>query len=287
MVRTVLLAVFMWMAATVAVGDHFTFFLENDFLDPVDNDDQWYTDGWRATYGWDDRQSVFVGQNMYTPSDISKEIWEPTVGDRAYAAWLHVGYGRRSNPMWRDGVLYTEASLGVTGPSALDEDIQSGMHDIFSGQDPKGWDSQADDRLAAQGLIKYQLRIQEVGSIQGGDVFVGSSLGNINVDVHGGLTYKLGYGLASSTAFDGITIKARESALYMYAGVVLRYVAYDYFLEVSDVDPRTVVVDNTIGLVWETPLGLDITYQWTHRTRQFVEQPEGARFGAIGVRSRF
>jgi len=278
----VLLLVFL---PVLSRADYAQFYFENDILDPVDGTDRWYTDGWRLGYGFGEEHMVFVGQNMYTASDISIPLSEPPVGDRRYAAWLYAGYARWW-PEWVDGAkTYTELTLGVTGPSALGEGTQKAIHELTNSTEPMGWDSQKDeDELAVQGYVKHQWSVL-AGGRKGGDIHVGAALGNLVVAPEIGIVGKVGRGVTEGLPFDAIAVKAEPTpALYGYIGTVVRYVIHDEMLEQSDVNPRDTVLDIMLGVVWETKSGISITYQWTERTTQFTEQEEAARFGAIGLR---
>jgi hypothetical protein len=275
------------LLAPLVRADYVSFYFENDLLDPVDKTDRWYTDGWRLTYGFDTNAHAFVGQNMYTPQDISVPLTEPPKDDRAYNAWLYGGYGMWYEPDWVvGGKWYVEGSVGVTGPSALGEETQKQVHEWVDSPTPMGWHTQSGDRIAAQLHAKYQWAVTD-GNWQGGVIHVGTSAGSVNIGAEAGLLMKVGYGVANSTPFDQIHVKGGVPALYTYVGTVARYIAYDYFLMNSDVHPRDFVVDYVMGVVWETPYSVDVTYQWTHRTRQFNEQTEPARFGSIAVRCWF
>ena len=286
MQRLIRILVVLLLLSRVASANYVAFFFENDFLGG--DTDQWYTDGWRFTYGVDNVGAFFISQNMYTPADISEPIIEPVEGDRRYVGWLNLGYSCWWNELG-PGKLYTEASIGLTGPSALGEDIQRGIHDIFGHQDPKGWDTQTADRLAVQTYAKYQLTIVNPGrEWAGAEAWIGASAGNVQVAPEVALIAKFGRGIESPISVDNISVKSVKNSLYAYAGAIMRWQVYDYPIEVSDgVQLKNNNLDNVFGVTWETTSGFDVNYQLTIRTTQYIPQPASHKFGSISLRYRF
>ena len=145
--------------------EFFTFTLENDFFVGEDNG---YTNGMGFTYGkgpfsefnndnlpdWLHRltRGLYVStmenkrrgiahmffQRMQTPNDIKQK--ELIVDDLPYVgllAWQGTLYA------W-DNRIADQLSLylGAVGPVTLAEQTQTLVHELTSGDDPKGWDNQ-------------------------------------------------------------------------------------------------------------------------------------------------
>ena len=70
------------------------------------------------------RHGYVVGQNMYTPKDIT--VADPPPGERPYAGWLYatIGLGVES-PGQTDQFAFT---VGVVGPASLAEQGQKAIH---------------------------------------------------------------------------------------------------------------------------------------------------------------
>ena len=136
--------------------------VENDLLGG--GTDQYYTSGVRLSYfnvntpvpnGLDeiadaiptfdlnDTTSTFftLGQNLYTPDDISIAAAQPN--DRPWAAFL---YGSAGLVTLEDNHIdELEVTLGVIGPEALGEQTQKFIHKHLSDSPlPKGWKNQLD-----------------------------------------------------------------------------------------------------------------------------------------------
>lgn len=125
-----------------------TFTIENDNFG--DGSDENYTNGVRLTYfdtsaelPWfssfldshlpifeiNDTTSVYYsfGQNLYTPEDI--EVSTPDPKDRPYAAFLYASAGLTT--LKDDHIDEIEATLGVVGPWALGEEVQTVVHKVL------------------------------------------------------------------------------------------------------------------------------------------------------------
>ncbi len=90
--------------------------------------------------------SYLVGQTLNTPSDIT--IAEPAETELPYSAMLFFTNNFISVlPHYTDKVSFT---LGVIGPVAMGEETQTFVHDILSGDEPLGWDTQLENELVFQ-----------------------------------------------------------------------------------------------------------------------------------------
>ncbi|HEY6169887.1 MAG TPA: lipid A deacylase LpxR family protein [Verrucomicrobiae bacterium] len=84
-----------------------------------------------------------IGQNIYTPADISV----PTLltNDRPYAGYLYFStmFHRRGMTTYNHAVLESlELELGVVGPWALGGEAQTWVHEIRGFALPQGWSNQ-------------------------------------------------------------------------------------------------------------------------------------------------
>ena len=95
-----------------------------------------------GTLGFKTRQlSLIVGQNIFTPEDISRQ--DLILYDRPYAGWLYVGFGLIAEREGRFNPVDTfELDLGVVGPWSLAETVQKNWHEFINTVEPKGWDNQ-------------------------------------------------------------------------------------------------------------------------------------------------
>lgn len=153
--------------------------VENDYFGRArHNTDRWYTNGlhcawayrrdadvplpyaWVRELGtrWFDiapasgpaRVSGFLGQNIYTPRNITTRERQPY--DRPYAGLLMTGVSSDAY-RGRDAHRALDLRLGVVGPAALGREVQTNFHRLIHQDLPQGWDHQLRPRLLLQGSV--------------------------------------------------------------------------------------------------------------------------------------
>lgn len=299
----------------------FTFVLENDvFYDT----DRHYTNGvrfsWAGTKAGAPRWARWVadrvpgfpagaptqtlytlGQNMYTPNDISLE--SPPLDDQPYAGWLYGSVGLVAETGKQLDQL--EVSLGVVGPASFAEDVQKFVHTAIEAQDPKGWHTQLGNEPAV--LLSYQRSWREFIDRPFGalDLDVtpraGFALGNVFTQAVAGVTVRLGndppldFGpprLQPSLPGSGFFTPRARPSWYFFAGVEARAVVHNIFLDGNtfqdsrSVNSRPLVGDAQFGVVvaWR---GARLSYTHVMRTREYKGQSERDDFGAFSLSARF
>ena len=87
-----------------------------------------------------------LGQNMYTPRDITRAT--PQRGDRPWAGWLYLGatvQGFKGNRFQQ-----SDLKIGCTGPCSQADVVQRWIHKGFDATYPAGWSQQLNSRAAVQ-----------------------------------------------------------------------------------------------------------------------------------------
>lgn len=217
----------------------------------------WLTDAGPGT-----SVGLFVGQNMYTPRNI--RIAENQPYDRPWAAWLYLG--GVAQRVKADRLDTVELDVGMVGPAALGEQVQSKWHALIGAPQPRGWANQIPNEPAF--LVAY-LQKRRFGG------------GNIQVVPHAGVTVGTVMTLArvggivraghNMTGFGPDTVEPGGAMLqsirraadggkpsgfewYLFAGGDYRLVVRNIFLDGTlfrdspSVDRRNTVYDLTVGL---------------------------------------
>lgn len=245
-------------------GSEIQVFVENDLFSGTD---QYYTNGFKIgggipadkvvglfsrppnalldaiSDGASNHFGLFIGQNLYTPKDIT--IAAPQPNDRPWAAWSYIGAVAQSV---KDDRLHTvEFDLGFVGPPALGRQVQTFWHDHVTGSpEPQGWGNQI---RAEPGLMLTYLHKRRYGPNTGFQLVphVGASVGNIMTLVRAGGIVRFGQNM---TGFgpDGIepggamlkNTRSQHDAgrrqsweWFAFAGVDGRVVPYNIFLDGS------------------------------------------------------
>ncbi len=247
------------------------------------------------------RTGYALGQNMYTPTDITLE--DPPDDDRPYAGWLYGSIGLIAETGRRLDQL--ELTLGIVGPASLAEHTQKLVHEITGSDEPRGWDTQLKNEPGI--VLTYQRSWRGyVSESVAGFAFdvtphAGGAIGNVFTYANAGLTLRFGrrlpldYGpprIQPSLPGSGFFVPRDGFGWYLFAGVEGRAVARNIFLDGNtfrdsrSVDKEPLVGDLQFGIAFSWG---DIRLSYTHvlRTREFEGQDGGDEFGAFSLSVRF
>jgi hypothetical protein len=251
----------------------------------------------------DIRVEFALGQSMFTPTDTSQRIPDPT--DRPYAGWLYANVGvvaetgRRLDQM--------ALGIGIVGPASLAEQTQKFVHDLRNFDKPRGWDAQLKNEPTVQLTWQSSWRALVSGPLFLGFGFdatphAGVAVGNVFDYVNGGVTFRFGQNLPDDFGPPRVEpslpgsgfFKPTDSRFgwYLFAGVDGRAVARNMFLDGNtfrdspDVDSKPFVGDLQLGFAVVID---DVRLAYTHvfRTKEFDGQNRPDKFGAISVSTRF
>ena len=266
-------------------GSEIQVFIENDSFGGTD---QYYTNGIKIgggiradrvvglftrppnalldaiTDGASNHFGLFIGQNLYTPRDIT--IAAPQPHDRPWAAWAYIGAVAQSV---KDDRLHTvEFDLGFVGPPALGRQVQTFWHDtVVDAPEPKGWGNQL---RGEPGFLLTYLHKRRYGERSGVQLVphIGATLGTIMTMARIGGIVRAGKNM---TGFgpDGIepggamlknTRQEQEGGArrpyewFVFTGIDGRLIAHNIFLDGSlfrggpGVARRDAVYDFTAGV---------------------------------------
>jgi hypothetical protein len=240
------------------------------------------------------------GQSIYTPQNIRSPLLPPR--DRSYAAWLYGGFLLQAR---EPGVaLHTfEADIGVVGPHAYGEQIQTWWHnEIVHVKPPLGWEHQIRDEPALMLRYMQQRRLTERTSDNGRrvlDILLrgGGSVGNVFTLASVGPAFRFGYNINDQFGERPLTVagppavapRTQRIVAYAFVGADGRFVFHNIFLDGnccrSDaashrVEKRRFVGDAEGGIV----IGYEpfrLTWRQVRRSREFARQQRGDIFGSI------
>ncbi len=237
-----------------------------------------------------------LGHEIYTPKDISNP--DLIVDDRPYAGHL---YGAVDFTISDDYELSTwRINMGIVGPSARAEDIQSDLHREIGSPIPRGWEHQLDDEFA-WGLMyekQWQWRPRKNTSFL---PHAGVSIGNVSTHATVGAMFRVGRNLDADygpprlrPALPGSLFFKPDgdgTTWYFYLGVDGRYVAQNLFLDGNtskdshSVSRKNWVGDFQAGFVINNRR-LRLAYSHVIRSKEFEGQDERSRFGSVTLAVR-
>ena len=302
------MVVLLSMAPIAAAAQNWTVTLINDNDAYFNIGDRHYTNGLYASLttpprpggkDFNRRYSVFLGQSIFTPEDLS--LADPDPDDWPYAGWLYGGVKMyNENAAMLDRV---ELKLGIVGPSSGADAIQRWWHSlhVFGGIPPVGWSHQLEDE---PGIVMSAQRIWRVTLAEGlidGELLPEANLSVGNVFTYAGVGASLRAGRnlradwgppAIEPALQGSDFVDRDAAdsfaWYVFAAIEGRAIARNIFLDgntfrdSASVSREVFVADYKIGAtVIGGPFALRISY--TERTREFETQRNNDKFISLNL----
>ena len=228
--------------AIAGTDSNYTNGLRLSYTTPVGGGPDWLSGAARGSFLFPDgaeyRAEYALGQSIFTSSDIGDV--DPPLDDRPYAGWL---YGEASLIGDNGRRLHSlKLSLGVIGPAALGDEVQSTWHDIFGWDEPQGWDTQLENEPAL--LVAYErrwrLRRGRVGPFDAELMpTLGATVGNVYTYANVGANVRIGrniprdYGVARMTPGSPGAgwFEADRFGWYVFGGVEGRAVAQNIFLD--------------------------------------------------------
>lgn len=292
---------------------------ENDIFG---GQDRYYTNGVRGTWlspgqhipGWVHKGadlippfplggtlklSYSLGQNMYTPDDIT--LRDPPRDDRPYAGWLYFTVGLGSETETQLDRL--QLSLGVVGPASLAAETQREIHGVTGSPMPVGWDTQLANEPTL--LLSYERQWRSwIGYADGGwgwdgTPTMGAAVGNVFTQANMGFTVRFGRHLPADWGPPRITPTLPGSRVfrpradfgwYLFAAVDGRLVLRNLFLDGNtfrnsrSVDKRWLVGNLQLGGAINIGRRTRITYTHVLSTREFEGQRgRAAEFGTVSL----
>jgi len=261
---------------------------------------------WLPMFDINKTSSIFysLGQNLYTPTDITKAA--QVAGERPWASFLYGSVGMNTT---KDNHMdEIEMTLGMIGPASMGEQVQKAIHKhVTNSPEPRGWGNQLDNEAGV--ILSWQRRWPTALVIDGGGLsfllspYFGGSVGNIYTYANTGVGFRIGSerstwtdtplrvrpALAGTGYFD---IPKDKWDWHIFGGLEGRAVARNIFLD-GNTFGNSYSVDKK-PFVWDANIGLGLTYDririsytLVYRAREFETQDKGDVFGALSVGYRF
>lgn len=189
-----------------------------------------------------DYKSHQVGQVMITPKDISQDTPDPR--DAPYAGVLtYQTHYVTVNKNYADTLA---VMLGIVGPSSRAEEVQKFIHKITGSEDPRGWDSQAEDSFV--GMLSRS-RVYRTPLFNGhNSKFDLLSIGKLNLGSYEtaiGTTFLFRYGKVLNRGFSTAAIEtgrmttpvALYKGWYFYIGGSTEYLERSVYIDINPNNP--------------------------------------------------
>lgn len=256
----------------------------------------WLTnaDDWYASYA--------IGQNIYTPQDLSRVPPDPR--DRPYAGFTYFSFGVIADRGDRLDTLAVE--IGVVGPASQADDAQRIVHKLRGFHEPRGWDFQLKNEPGIRLLYERKYRFGTKFDLGLFDLQADAApqfnvaLGNVETYASAGVTVRLGRHLQDSYGPPRVRPALAGPGFfggggfnwYVFAGADGRLVARNIFLQGNtfrdsrSVDAFPFVGDFQAGLAVQFR-NVQLAYTQVFRTPEFHGQDGFSDFGSLTLSVKF
>lgn len=247
------------------------------------------------------RMTYSLGQNIYTPADITNA--DPPRDQRPYAGFLYGGVGvidRSGNTLDQ-----LQVQLGVIGPASLAQESQTLTHRIINGRKPMGWHYQLRNEPALNITYEHSWRWRAapiLGFQFDLDPHIGGAVGNVYDYINLGAMARFGWNVPDdygpiridpSSPGSNFFERGQNGPIgaYVFAGVDGRAIARNIFLDGNSfetsrsVSKKSLVGDLQFGAAI-TLGGTRITYTHVIRSKEFNTQHGHDEFGAVNISFR-
>ncbi len=209
------------------------------------------------------RTRVELGQRIYTPR---RDAPTPIRGERLYGAWLYAGGGVARESA--RGLRSLEVELGVTGPPALGEPVQNGVHRLTGSERQEGWAHQVGFEPGI--LLRFQEGWRRGGGAARIEPAVRVELGNVR----------------TSAALGASALLGRGTGPYARLGGRREWVLRDLFLDGNTFRSRSTARKLPFVSEGEAAAGFraakwSAEYRIVARSREYRAQPEAHAYGSL------
>lgn len=224
--------------------------IDNDSL-LLKKDDGLYTSGYRLQRSYNLVQNQqqtsyrwYLGQELYTPSDIKWQASAIPKYERPYAGWLYLGW-QREHYLATGAAFKFGLELGCMGPCAAGEWSQTKLHQAIHQPLPRGWSTQVGQAWGAQ--LNLELATDRWTPLANLDVAPTVKLraGRIFTELGAGLLWRYG----------DLNALPDQSARYWFVRTELRLVGRNATIENSRLDPdllpKSDVAEAELGYLWQ------------------------------------
>lgn len=249
-------------------GSYFRFNYDNDFFSALDF---YYTQGYSFEIAatWLEKNplnKIFITagnsnnvygllfeQSGFTPTDITAD--EILYGDRPFAATIALKSFLSSTDTINKSRFTSSLTLGMIGPAAFGDEMQTGIHKWIDDDIPMGWQYQIKNDVIINYEFGYEKQLINLRNILAVTSQSKVRLGTLNTNLSTGFTATLGI---LNSAFSAQANKPFQ--VYLFAHPAGTLVGYDATMQgglfntkspytIPDSDVERVTLQNSYGIV--------------------------------------
>jgi hypothetical protein len=247
------------------------------------------------------RIGYVFGHDIFTPEDISRE--DLIIDDRPYAGWVYAGLSLHAETRTRLDTV--ELDVGLVGPQAYAEDVQTIVHDMINVGRPNGWNNQLKNEPGLVLILDRRWRLKAPAKIAMLEADIipafGGSFGHVRTHLSAGGIVRIGQSLPLD--FGPPQIRPSLSAppafeapeffgWYIFGGADARLVLWNIFLDGNSFTESHDVSKN--HLVGSAHFGaalafgrVRLTATQVFRTQEYDGQGDPDTYGSLSMSVNF
>ncbi|VAX27751.1 hypothetical protein MNBD_IGNAVI01-2720 [hydrothermal vent metagenome] len=200
---------------------------------------------------------ITLVQDIYTPRE-RYNVEEQLEGDRPFAAYLLLGFIKKSIDPENKIKITSELQIGVLGPAALGEQTQNGIHDMLpTSSRINGWENQISNSLAIDYSAEFYKALFEFSWFDFSGIVKGK-LGTPFTQAEIGGAIRLGWFDSYPQGFEMFSPK--NWTAYFFAEVFGKSVGYNATLQGGLFSTSIYTLEKINRFIGSYRLGISATY---------------------------
>ncbi len=257
----------------VKSNNYFRFNYDNDYFTATD---YYYTQGYNfeLTSPWfrknplnplfkklknsDQKYGLSIEHMGYTPTSISSDAI--LYGDRPFAAAIMLKSFLVSTDTIHKTRLASALSVGIIGPGAFGDEMQTGIHEAIGDEVPMGWQHQIKNDLLLNYEVSHEKQLLKYNNLIALNSNAKLHLGTVNTKASAGLTSTFG---KINSPFTAIKNKNRFQ-IYGYLQGLVSVIGYDASLQgglFNRESPYTINDSDIERFTFQTNFGVIMQYK--------------------------
>ena len=196
----------------------------------------------------------------YTPINTNSD--SILYGDRPFSSALSIGYFSLSTDSVNNQRINSTLSLGLVGPLALGERIQTTIHRWLNNKLPRGWQHQVANDIIINYAINYEKKIltyKKMFLLNG----VGQAkFGTLDIKISSGINFMAGY--FNNPYKDRSSERKKKFELYLYGQGRVHAIGYNALLQgglLNRNSPYTITNRNITRFVIQADAGIAMNFK--------------------------
>lgn len=184
--------------------------------------------------------SIGATQWVYTPDNLAAKT--PVIGDYPYCGVLFLRFTRETISPDGKNLFRSGLSLGVMGPVAMAQEVQSAIHGWINDVGPAGWENQIPDYPVVNYSLYDEPNLFSIGRIIHINGMCTVEAGTLQTDVQlgldGSISSQTDNFFPAADVKRGSSVKKRKPKFYVQLKPAVKFVGYNSILEGGPFDGR-------------------------------------------------